>query len=107
MRQKIGVIQAILHEPPVLLLDEPTSGLDPQSSREMRRLLTELTSEGQTVFLSTHVLSVVDDLADTVGVLHNGCLVAEESPEEFKRKQSTTESETLEDVFIEITTDKE
>lgn len=104
MRQKIGVIQAVLHRPSVLLLDEPTSGLDPQSSREMRRLLREVAGDGQTVFLSTHVLSVVDDLADTVGVLYDGRLVAEDSPERLKRERSADGSETLEDAFIEVTT---
>lgn len=103
MRQKISVIQAVLHQPSVLLLDEPTSGLDPQSSREMRRLLREVASDGQTVFLSTHVLSVVDDLADTVGVLYDGRLAAEDSPEVLKRERSNS-SGTLEDAFIEVTT---
>lgn len=107
MRQKISVIQAVLHHPSVLLLDEPTSGLDPQSSREMRRLLREISGDGRTVFLSTHVLSVVDDLADTVGVLYDGRLAAEDSPEVLKRERSESGSDTLEDVFIEVTTETE
>lgn len=107
MRQKIGLIQALLHEPAVLFLDEPTSGLDPRAARTVLDVLAELVDEETTVFLSTHILSVVDELADTIGVLHEGRLVAEGSPDELKRRAETGEERTLEQAFLEVTDDHE
>ena len=105
MRQKIGLIQALLPEPAVLFLDEPTSGLDPRAARTVLNVLTELVDEETTVFLSTHILSVVDELADTIGVLHEGRLVAEGSPADLKRRAETGEERTLEQAFLEVTAD--
>ncbi len=102
MRQKIGVIQAVLHEPAVVFLDEPTSGLDPRAARTMRETIADLANREMTVFLSTHILSVVDELADTIGVLHNGQLVAEGPPAQLKRRV-TESNESLESVFLELT----
>jgi ABC-2 type transport system ATP-binding protein len=107
MRQKIGLIQALLHEPAVLFLDEPTSGLDPRAARTVLDVLAELVDEETTVFLSTHILSVVDELADTIGVLHEGRLVAEGSPADLKRRAETGEERTLEGAFLEVTADHE
>jgi ABC-2 type transport system ATP-binding protein len=107
MCQKIGLIQALLHEPVGLFLDEPTSGLDPRAARTVLDVLAELVDEGTTVFLSTHILSVVDELADTIGVLHEGRLVAEGSPTDLKRRAETWEERTLEQAFLEVTADHE
>lgn len=107
MRQKIGLIQALLHEPAVLFLDEPTSGLDPRAARTVLDVLAELVDEETTVFLSTHILSVVDELADSIGVLHEGLLVAEGSPADLKRRAETGEERTLEQAFLEVTADHE
>jgi ABC-2 type transport system ATP-binding protein len=103
MRQKAGVIQAVLHEPAVVFLDEPTSGLDPRAARTMRETIAELADREMTVFLSTHILSVVDELADTVGVLHDGQLVIEDTPDGLKRRAETGDERSLEDAFLEIT----
>jgi len=103
MRQKVGVIQAILHDPAVAFLDEPTSGLDPRAARTMRETIAELTERDMTVFLSTHILPVVDELADTIGVLHDGRLVAEGDPETLKSRAEQGESATLEDAFLAVT----
>jgi ABC-2 type transport system ATP-binding protein len=103
MKQKTGLIQAILHEPPVVFLDEPTSGLDPRAARTVRDTITDLAAGDTTVFLSTHILPVVDELADTVGVLKDGRLVAEGSPGGLKRRAETGEERTLEDAFLEVT----
>ncbi|WP_435347842.1 ABC transporter ATP-binding protein [Haloarchaeobius sp. HRN-SO-5] len=105
MRQKTGVIQAVLHEPDVVFLDEPTSGLDPRAARTMRDTIADLADREMTVFLSTHILPVVDELADRVGVLHEGRLVAEGSPEELKRRAETGEARSLEDAFLAVTTE--
>ncbi|KZN22561.1 multidrug ABC transporter ATP-binding protein [Haladaptatus sp. R4] len=106
MRQKTAFIQAILHDPDVLFLDEPTSGLDPRSARTVRDIIIELTNNGTTVFLSTHILPIVDELADTVGVLFDGQLITEGSPAELKRRAESGEQDTLEDVFLEVTDDE-
>lgn len=105
MKKKIGVIGAILHEPEVLFLDEPTSGLDPRAARTMREMIAELADEEITVFLSTHILPVVEQLADTIGVIHEGRLVAEGSPDELaKRVEHEDESVAdLESVFLSVT----
>jgi ABC-2 type transport system ATP-binding protein len=103
MRQKLGVIQAILHEPAVVFLDEPTSGLDPRAARTMRETIAALADRDMTVFLSTHVLSVVDELADEVGVLLDGELVAEGSPAALKSRAAGGER-SLEAAFMDVTT---
>jgi ABC-2 type transport system ATP-binding protein len=71
-RQKVGVIQAFMHQPSVLLLDEPTSGLDPIVQREFEAILDEAKSRGAAVILSSHVLSEVEHLADRVAIINEG-----------------------------------
>jgi ABC-2 type transport system ATP-binding protein len=105
MRQKLGLVQAIIHEPAVIFLDEPTSGLDPRAARTVKDLISELADRDVTIFLSTHILSVVDELADSVGVLNDGRLVAEGSPDELKHRAEATGESTLEDAFLNITDD--
>ncbi|MFB6075147.1 MAG: ABC transporter ATP-binding protein [Haloarculaceae archaeon] len=106
MRKKVGMIATVLHDPPVLFLDEPTSGLDPRAARTVKDLVAELAGGETTVFLSTHILPVVDELADRVGVLHHGRLVAEGAPERLKDRAESGAERSLEDVFIEVTTDQ-
>jgi ABC-2 type transport system ATP-binding protein len=72
MLQRVGIAQAILHEPKVLFFDEPMSGLDPIGRREVRDLMEELKQEGRTVFFSTHILSDAESLCDRVAVIHQG-----------------------------------
>jgi ABC-2 type transport system ATP-binding protein len=103
MKQKTGIIQAMLHDPDVLFLDEPTSGLDPRAARTVRDTIADLAAGDATVFLSTHILPVVDELADTVGVLYDGSLVTEGPPDALKQRAETGDERTLEDVFLEVT----
>ncbi len=103
MKKKIGVIGTVLHDPDVLFLDEPTSGLDPRAARTMRETIAELAEQEMTVFLSTHILPVADELADTIGVIHDGKLVAEGPPEELKARAEDTDDADLETVFLEVT----
>ena len=105
MRQKTAFVQATLHDPDVLFLDEPTGGLDPRAARTLRTLITELADDGTTVFLSTHILPVVEELADTVGVLYDGDIVAEAPPEELAQRADESGAGTLEDAFLELTGD--
>jgi ABC-2 type transport system ATP-binding protein len=74
-RQKIGLIQAFMHDPEVLVLDEPIAGLDPLVQRSFHELLDEVRRDGRTVFLSSHTLSEVDRVADRVAILRAGRLV--------------------------------
>ncbi|MFD1525349.1 ABC transporter ATP-binding protein [Halolamina salina] len=103
MRQKVAYVQAVLHQPEVVFLDEPTSGLDPRAARTLRELIVELADGGTTVFLSTHILPVVEAVADAVGILYDGELVAEGAPAELQRRAETGEARSLEDVFLELT----
>ena len=85
-RQKVAVVQAFMHSPQLLVLDEPTSGLDPLMQREFYRLVAEAKAEGRTVFLSSHVLSEVERIADRVGIVREGRLVVVEGLEALKAK---------------------
>jgi len=103
MRQKVAYIQTVLHDPDVVLLDEPTSGLDPRAARTIREMITDLAESGTTVFLSTHILPVVEQVADTVGILYDGDLVAEDAPDTLTQRVETGQKQTLEEVFLELT----
>ncbi len=85
-RQKIGLIQAFMHRPQLLVLDEPTAGLDPLVQQEFHRMVREVCHEGRTVFLSSHTLSEVERIADRVGIIRAGRLVVVERVDELKRK---------------------
>lgn len=80
MRQRLGVAQALMGAPELVVLDEPTNGLDPQGMKDMRALLRRLADEGTTVFVSSHLLGEVEAMCDRVGVLVEGRLVAEGPP---------------------------
>lgn len=78
-RQKLALVQALMHEPELLILDEPTNALDPLVQQEFYRMIDEIRDEGRTVFLSSHVLPEVERIADRVGIIREGTLVAVES----------------------------
>ena len=85
-RQKIGVIQAFMNKPEVLILDEPSIGLDPLMQRQFQAMMREVSAEGRTVFLSSHTLSEVQRAADRVGIIREGRLVAVEYVADLKSK---------------------
>jgi ABC-2 type transport system ATP-binding protein len=85
-RQKVGIIQALMHRPDVVILDEPTAGLDPIIQREFLGLLRDIRDTGRTVFLSSHVLSEVEAIADHVGIIRDGSLVVVESVDLLKAR---------------------
>jgi ABC-2 type transport system ATP-binding protein len=83
MRQRVGLGQALLHEPEVLILDEPTIGLDPAQIRDVRDLITELGRE-RTILLSTHILSEAQQVCDRVLIINKGRIVAEDTPQRLQ-----------------------
>jgi len=85
-RQKVGLIQAFMNKPEVLILDEPSLGLDPLIQRELQKMMREVTDRGCTIFLSSHSLSEVQRVADRVGIIRHGHLVAVESVVELRSK---------------------
>jgi ABC-2 type transport system ATP-binding protein len=101
MKQKLGLLAALVHEPEVLFLDEPTAGLDPRAARTVKDTIADAAAGGVTVFLSTHILPVVEELSDRVGVLQDGQLVAEGPPDELRARIG--DDADLEDVFLNVT----
>ncbi|HSJ51394.1 MAG TPA: ABC transporter ATP-binding protein [Actinomycetota bacterium] len=89
-KQKLGLVQAFMHEPDVLILDEPTQGLDPLVQQTFHALLAESRRAGRTVFLSSHVMPEVERLCDRVGIVREGRLVAVEDIAELKAKEFRT-----------------
>jgi beta-exotoxin I transport system ATP-binding protein len=88
-RQKVGIVQAFMHEPDLLVLDEPTSGLDPLVQETFYELVNEATERGGTVFLSSHVLSEVQHMADRVGLIREGRLDLVDSVENLRARAFT------------------
>jgi ABC-2 type transport system ATP-binding protein len=83
-KQKLGLLQAFMHKPELLILDEPTNGLDPLMQHEFYDLLTETKKEGRTIFLSSHILPEVEKVCDRVGIIRQGKLVTVETIEALK-----------------------
>ncbi|HET7060140.1 MAG TPA: ABC transporter ATP-binding protein [Candidatus Saccharimonadales bacterium] len=89
-RQKIGIVQAFMHQPDVVILDEPTSGLDPLMQEEFYELLTESKQRGAAIFSSSHILGEVQKMCDRVGIIREGRLIAERSIAELASEASQT-----------------
>ncbi len=96
-RQKVGLVQAFMHEPELLILDEPTSGLDPLMQQTFNSLLGEMRESGRTVLISSHVLPEVQQVADRVALLRNGRLLFEDSVEGVRRRAFSRVRVTLAD----------
>ena len=80
MKQRLGIANAIMHDPELLILDEPINGLDPIGIAEIRKFLQDLSRErGKTILISSHILSEIDLLADDIGIIHEGKLLEESS----------------------------
>jgi ABC-2 type transport system ATP-binding protein len=98
-KQRVGLAQAIIHQPKVLILDEPTSGLDPNQLTEIRSLIKDLGKE-KTVIISTHIMQEVEALCDEIVIINKGKIVANSSLAELKLHYSTL---SLEDIFKKLT----
>jgi ABC-2 type transport system ATP-binding protein len=89
-RQKVGLVNAFMHDPELLILDEPTAGLDPLMQQEFQGLVNETRAQGKTIFLSSHILSEVDRVADRVGIVRKSKLIAVDTVEAFKAAAEAT-----------------
>lgn len=89
MKQRLGIANAILHDPELLILDEPTNGLDPIGIAEVRNFIKDLSKErGKTILISSHILSEISLLADDIGIIDHGILLEESSMEELEKRNS-------------------
>jgi ABC-2 type transport system ATP-binding protein len=98
-RQKVGIVQAFMHEPELLVLDEPTSGLDPFLQQEFVHLVQAAKRRGATVFMSSHVMSEVQQTADRVGIIRDGKLITVESVQSLREHAVRSVTLTLSDDF--------
>lgn len=101
MRQKVALAGALIHAPRLIILDEPLTGLDAGSGRQVKQVLTGLVSDGVTIIMTTHILEVAERMADRIGIIARGELVAEGTLEEL-RTRASAEGQTLEDIFLKI-----
>src|SRR5208283_4745194 len=104
-KQKISVIAALMHEPPLLLLDEPLNGLDAKSSRMLKELVLLHTERGGAVIFSTHVMEVAETMCTKIGIIDGGRIVAEGTMEQL-RDFSGRKGSSLEDVFLKVTNEE-
>jgi ABC-2 type transport system ATP-binding protein len=102
MKQKLALAGALIHSPKLLMLDEPLTGLDAAIARQVKDLLVERVRAGAAIILTTHILEVAERLADRIGIIHRGKLIAEGTLSQL-RAQAGDASSTLEDVFLELT----
>ena len=100
-RQRVAIVSALLHDPEVFVIDEPMVGLDPQHARVVKDVLKERSAKGMTVLVSTHQLSVAEEMADRIGIIHNGRLIAVGNRDELRRQSGA--SGALEDIFLALT----
>ena len=106
MRQKLSFASCFLHQPRIVVVDEPWVGLDPKNVRAVKSYLREQTRQGLTVFMSTHSLSIVEEVADRIGIIHHGRLLHIGTVEEIKALASAKGGAgggSLEEVFLELT----
>jgi ABC-2 type transport system ATP-binding protein len=105
MRQRLAFASAMLHDPPVLVVDEPTVGLDPKSVRLMKDLMRTRVRMGRTVFMSTHTLSIAEEIADRIGIIDRGRLNFLGSLDTLRNEMSL-QQRSLEHMFLELTAEE-
>jgi ABC-2 type transport system ATP-binding protein len=99
MRQKVALAGALVHDPRVIILDEPLTGLDAGSARQVKTVLRERVAAGGTVIMTTHILEVAERMADRVGIIAGGRLIAEGTLDELRRRTGKSQT-SLEDTFL-------
>ena len=105
MRQKVALAGALVHDPRVIILDEPLTGLDAASARQVKSVLRERVSAGGTVIMTTHILEVAERMADRIGIIAGGRLIAEGTQEDL-RKLAGKSAANLEDAFLTLIADR-
>ena len=100
-RQRIAIVSALLHEPAVFVIDEPMVGLDPQHARVVKDVLKERSLAGMTVLVSTHQLGIAEEMADRIGIIHAGKLIAVGTRDELRQQSGA--SGALEEIFLSLT----
>ncbi|HQI24341.1 MAG TPA: ABC transporter ATP-binding protein, partial [Smithella sp.] len=101
MKQRLIIAAALLHDPQILIIDEPMVGLDPEAVHMVKDILKDLAARQTTIFVSTHTLSIAEDLCHRIGLIHKGTLLAEGSLKELKQIARLGEAR-LEEVFLTI-----
>ena len=101
MRQKVAFAGALVHEPRLLILDEPLTGLDARSARQVKDVLVERVRSGVTVVMTTHILEVAERMAERIGIIDKGRLIAEGTLDELRRLAGKSET-SLEDIFLDL-----
>ncbi len=97
MKQKVSIARTLVHDPPVMIFDEPTVGLDVMTARTIVSFIRDCRTRGKTVIFSTHVMSEAEKLCDTIGIIHNGRLLAEGTLAQLRERSVLTD---LEDIFV-------
>lgn len=100
-RQRVAIVAALLHDPEVFVIDEPMVGLDPQHARVVKDVLKERSMAGMTVLVSTHQLSIAEEMADRIGIINGGKLIAVGTRDELRTQSGS--SGQLEDIFLSLT----
>jgi ABC-2 type transport system ATP-binding protein len=103
MKQKVALAGALIHDPRLIILDEPLSGLDAGTARQVKNVLCERVAAGGTVIMTTHILEVAERMADRIGILAHGRLIAEGTLDELRRR--TGKAASLEDTFLTLVAD--
>jgi len=101
-KQKVAIIAALLHDPPLLILDEPLVGLDARSSKILKELITHHAKKGGAVIFSTHIMEVAEKLCTRVGIINKGKIISEGTVEDLRKLVKTAEG-SLEDIFLKVT----
>jgi ABC-2 type transport system ATP-binding protein len=104
MKQRLGIAAALLQPRELLVLDEPTNGLDPQGTREVRNLVRELSADGLTVFVSSHLLAEVEQVCSHIGIMSNGSLVVQGTLDDLRGGGATTVTVTTPDTTLAVST---
>jgi ABC-2 type transport system ATP-binding protein len=103
-RQRIAIVSALLHDPQVFVIDEPMVGLDPQHARVVKDVLKERSLAGMTVLVSTHQLGIAEEMADRIGIINDGRLIAVGTGEELRKQSGNAGA--LEEIFLTLTAEK-
>jgi sodium transport system ATP-binding protein len=99
MKQKVSIARTLVHDPPVMIFDEPTIGLDVMTARTIVQFIRDCRAQGKTVIFSTHVMSEVEKLCNTIGIIHNGRLLAEGTLEQLRAKYGQQD---MEEIFVRV-----